>query len=160
MEWRDGAALSEAEFLAAYRVLLRLGEQLLGALREGPDQGGVPHLVLDEVGVGEGGLFAVQGEGVLALGGAKATPTGAVAQFAAAGKEVKQKDLAAIAMSYGWVLALGSQAGIEAEHMPVAGGHRVLNLGLGVHQTALDAVVDAGGVGDDEGGAMIAFHCG
>ena len=33
----------------------------------------------------------------------KATPTGAVAQFAAAGKVVKQKDLAAIAMSYGYV---------------------------------------------------------
>ena len=33
----------------------------------------------------------------------KATPTGAIAQFAAAGKEVKKKDLAAIAMSYGYV---------------------------------------------------------
>lgn len=33
----------------------------------------------------------------------KATPTGAVAQFAAAGKEVGKKDLAAIAMSYGYV---------------------------------------------------------
>lgn len=33
----------------------------------------------------------------------KATPTGAVAQFAASGKEVKKKDLAAIAMSYGYV---------------------------------------------------------
>ena len=33
----------------------------------------------------------------------KATPVGAVAQFAAAGKEVKNKDLAAIAMSYGYV---------------------------------------------------------
>ena len=33
----------------------------------------------------------------------KATPTGAVAQFAAAGKTVKKKDLAAIAMSYGYV---------------------------------------------------------
>ena len=33
----------------------------------------------------------------------KATPTGAVAQFAAAGKEVKQKDLAGIAMTYGYV---------------------------------------------------------
>lgn len=31
----------------------------------------------------------------------KATPTGAIAQFAAAGKETKKKDLAAIAMSYG-----------------------------------------------------------
>lgn len=33
----------------------------------------------------------------------KATPTGAIAQFAAGGKEVKKKDLAAIAMSYGYV---------------------------------------------------------
>lgn len=33
----------------------------------------------------------------------KATPTGAIAQFAAAGKDVKKKDLAAIAMSYGYV---------------------------------------------------------
>jgi pyruvate-ferredoxin/flavodoxin oxidoreductase len=33
----------------------------------------------------------------------KSTPTGAVAQFAAAGKEVKKKDLAAIAMSYGYI---------------------------------------------------------
>lgn len=33
----------------------------------------------------------------------KSTPTGAVAQFAAAGKEVKKKDLAGIAMSYGYV---------------------------------------------------------
>ncbi len=33
----------------------------------------------------------------------KSTPTGAVAQFAAAGKEVKKKDLAQIAMSYGYV---------------------------------------------------------
>ncbi|MCH5347711.1 MAG: pyruvate:ferredoxin (flavodoxin) oxidoreductase, partial [Oscillospiraceae bacterium] len=33
----------------------------------------------------------------------KATPTGAVAQFAAAGKETKKKDLAGIAMSYGYV---------------------------------------------------------
>ncbi len=33
----------------------------------------------------------------------KATPTGAVAQFAAGGKEVKKKDMASIAMSYGYV---------------------------------------------------------
>ena len=33
----------------------------------------------------------------------KATPTGAIAQFAASGKTVKKKDLAAIAMSYGYV---------------------------------------------------------
>ena len=33
----------------------------------------------------------------------KATPTGAIAQFAAGGKEVKKKDMASIAMSYGYV---------------------------------------------------------
>jgi len=33
----------------------------------------------------------------------KATPIGAIAQFAAAGKDVKKKDLAAIAMTYGYV---------------------------------------------------------
>ncbi|MBE5964670.1 MAG: pyruvate:ferredoxin (flavodoxin) oxidoreductase [Lachnospira sp.] len=33
----------------------------------------------------------------------KATPVGAVAKFAASGKEVRKKDLAAIAMSYGYV---------------------------------------------------------
>ncbi len=42
----------------------------------------------------------------------KSTPTGAIAQFAAAGKEVKKKDLASIAMSYGYVyvaqVALGA----------------------------------------------------
>ncbi len=55
----------------------------------------------------------------------KSTPTGAIAQFAAAGKEVKKKDLAAIAMSYGYVyvaqIAMGANmqqclnAIIEAE---------------------------------------------
>ena len=33
----------------------------------------------------------------------KSTPEGAIAQFAAAGKETKKKDLAAIAMSYGYI---------------------------------------------------------
>ena len=33
----------------------------------------------------------------------KATPTGAIAQFAAGGREAKKKDLASIAMSYGYV---------------------------------------------------------
>ena len=58
----------------------------------------------------------------------KATPTGAVAQFAAAGKEVKKKDLAAIAMSYGYIyvaqVAMGAdynqtiKAITEAESYP------------------------------------------
>ena len=58
----------------------------------------------------------------------KATPTGAIAQFAAAGKEVKKKDLAAIAMSYGYIyvaqIAMGANmkqcidALVEAESYP------------------------------------------
>ena len=60
----------------------------------------------------------------------KSTPTGAIAQFAAAGKEVKKKDLAGIAMSYGYVyvahIAMGADynqcikaiAEAEAYHGP------------------------------------------
>ena len=44
----------------------------------------------------------------------KSTPTGAVAQFAAAGKQVKKKDLAAIAMSYGYVYV--AQVGQGADY--------------------------------------------
>jgi pyruvate-ferredoxin/flavodoxin oxidoreductase len=58
----------------------------------------------------------------------KATPTGAVAQFAAGGKDVKKKDLAGIAISYGYVyvaqIAMGAdynqtiKALTEAEAYP------------------------------------------
>ena len=58
----------------------------------------------------------------------KATPTGAIAQFAAGGKEVRKKDLASIAMSYGHVyvaqIAMGAdfnqtvKAITEAESYP------------------------------------------
>ena len=58
----------------------------------------------------------------------KATPTGAIAQFAAVGKEVKKKDLAGIAMSYGYIyvaqIAMGAdynqcvKAFVEAESYP------------------------------------------
>ena len=58
----------------------------------------------------------------------KATPTGAVAQFAAGGKDTKKKDLASIAMSYGYVyvaqIAMGAdfnqcvKAIAEAEAYP------------------------------------------
>ena len=56
----------------------------------------------------------------------KATPTGSIAQFAASGKVMKKKDLAAIAMSYGYVyvaqVAMGAdynqciKAFVEAEN--------------------------------------------
>ena len=55
----------------------------------------------------------------------KATPTGSIAKFAAAGKRVKKKDLGMMAMSYGYVyvaqVAMGSdknqlmKALVEAE---------------------------------------------
>ncbi|WP_422444901.1 pyruvate:ferredoxin (flavodoxin) oxidoreductase [Thermoanaerobacterium sp. DL9XJH110] len=58
----------------------------------------------------------------------KATPTGAVAQFAAAGKRVRKKDLGLMAMSYGYVyvaqVAMGAnqnqliKALVEAESYP------------------------------------------
>ncbi len=48
----------------------------------------------------------------------KATPTGAVAQFAAAGKEVKKKDLAGIAMSYGYIYV--AQCAMGADYAQTA----------------------------------------
>jgi pyruvate-ferredoxin/flavodoxin oxidoreductase len=45
----------------------------------------------------------------------KATPTGAVAQFAAAGKSVKKKDLAQIAISYGYIYV--AQISMGANYM-------------------------------------------
>ena len=92
----------------------------------------------------------------------KATPTGAVAQFAAAGKSVKKKDLAAIAMSYGYVyvaqVAMGAdynqciKAFQEAEsyHGPsiiIAYAPCInhgIKGGMGVSQTEEKAAVQAG----------------
>jgi pyruvate-ferredoxin/flavodoxin oxidoreductase len=47
----------------------------------------------------------------------KATPTGAIAQFAAAGKEVKKKDLAAIAMSYGYIYVAQVAQGADQQQL-------------------------------------------
>ena len=64
--------------------------------------GGVDHVLASGEDVN---VFVFNTEVYSNTGGqsSKATPTGAVAQFAAGGKEIKQKDLAAIAMSYGYV---------------------------------------------------------
>ena len=43
----------------------------------------------------------------------KSTPTGAIAQFAAGGKEVKKKDMASIAMSYGYVYVVQIAMGAD-----------------------------------------------
>ena len=92
----------------------------------------------------------------------KATPTGAIAQFAAAGKEVKQKDLAAIAMSYGYVyvaqVSMGAdynqclKAFIEAEnyHGPsiiIAYAPCInhgIKGGMGLAQTRMKQAVESG----------------
>lgn len=64
--------------------------------------GGLDHVIASHQDVN---IFVFDTEVYSNTGGqsSKSTPTGAVAQFAAAGKEVKKKDLAAIAMSYGYV---------------------------------------------------------
>jgi len=64
--------------------------------------GGVDHVLASGKDVN---IFVVNTEVYSNTGGqsSKATPEGAVAQFAAGGKETVQKDLAAMAMSYGYV---------------------------------------------------------
>ena len=64
--------------------------------------GGVDHVIASDKDIN---IFVFNTEVYSNTGGqaSKATPTGAVAEFAAAGKEVKQKDIASIAMSYGYV---------------------------------------------------------
>ena len=51
----------------------------------------------------------------------KSTPVGSVAQFAAAGKATKKKDLAQIAMSYGYVYV--AQVAMGADYNPVSYTH-------------------------------------
>ena len=92
----------------------------------------------------------------------KSTPTGAIAQFAAAGKEVKKKDLAGIAMSYGYVyvahVAMGADmnqcikaiAEAEAYHGPslIIGYAPCINHGIkggmSIAQTEEKKAVQAG----------------
>ena len=64
--------------------------------------GGLDHVIASGEDVN---IFVFDTEVYSNTGGqsSKSTPTGAIAQFAAAGKEVKKKDLAGIAMSYGYV---------------------------------------------------------
>ncbi len=92
----------------------------------------------------------------------KSTPTGAIAQFAAAGKEVKKKDLAQIAMSYGYVyvaqVAMGADynqcvkafAEAESYHGPsiiIAYAPCInhgIKGGMGTAQTEIKRAVEAG----------------
>ena len=92
----------------------------------------------------------------------KSTATGAVAQFAAAGKSIKKKDLAQIAMTYGYVyvaqIAMGAnqqqtlKAILEAEsydgpsliiaYAPCI--HHGIRAGMGKSQTEMKKAVDSG----------------
>ena len=92
----------------------------------------------------------------------KATPTGAVAQFAASGKPIKKKDLGAMAMTYGYVyvaqVAMGAnynqllKALVEAESYPgpsliIAYAPCInhgLKLGMGCTQLEEKRAVEAG----------------
>ncbi len=92
----------------------------------------------------------------------KATPTGAIAQFAASGKNIKKKDLGMIAMSYGYVyvaqVAMGAnqnqfiKALVEAESYPgpsiiIAYAPCInhgLKLGMGCTQLETKLAVEAG----------------
>lgn len=75
--------------------------------------GGLDHVIASGEDIN---IFVVDTEVYSNTGGqsSKATPTGAVAKFAAAGKRVKKKDLGMIATTYGYVyvaqIALGSNA--------------------------------------------------
>ena len=64
--------------------------------------GGLDHVLASSENIN---IFVFDTEVYSNTGGqaSKSTPTGAVAQFAAAGKPIKKKDLAQIAMSYGYV---------------------------------------------------------
>ncbi|MDL2250685.1 pyruvate-ferredoxin/flavodoxin oxidoreductase [Lachnospiraceae bacterium PFB1-21] len=93
----------------------------------------------------------------------KSTPTGATAQFAAAGKDTKKKDLAQIAMTYGYVyvaqIAMGAdfnqtvKAIAEAEAYPGPSliiayapciNHGIKNGGMTMSQTEEERAVKAG----------------
>ena len=73
--------------------------------------GGLDHVIASGENIN---IFVFDTEVYSNTGGqaSKSTPTGAVAQFAAAGKPIKKKDLAKIAMAYGYVyvaqIAMGS----------------------------------------------------
>jgi pyruvate-ferredoxin/flavodoxin oxidoreductase len=92
----------------------------------------------------------------------KATPTGSVAQFAAAGKTVKKKDLPAIAMTYGYVytasICMGADFAQSVKAISEAGSYNGPSLvvayapcinhgiraGMGTAQMESKAAVEAG----------------
>lgn len=114
------------EILARKEYLSKKSQWIIGGDGWGYDIGfgGLDHVIASGQDVN---ILLLDTEVYSNTGGqsSKATPTGATAQFAAAGKDVKKKDLAQIAMSYGYVyvaqIAMGAdmnqciKAFVEAE---------------------------------------------
>ena len=92
------AILSEKNFLAKKSMWIFGGDGWAYDI----GFGGLDHVIAQGEDVN---IFVFDTEVYSNTGGqsSKATPTGAIAQFAAGGKVVKKKDLAGIAMSYGYV---------------------------------------------------------
>ncbi len=111
---KDGSALAK-EILADKEFLAKKSIWILGGDGWAYDIGfgGLDHVIAQNEDVN---ILVFDTEVYSNTGGqsSKSTPTGAVAQFAAAGKEIKKKDLAAIAMSYGYVYV--AQVGMGADY--------------------------------------------
>ena len=111
---KDGSAAAKA-ILADKEFLAKKSIWILGGDGWAYDIGfgGLDHVIAQNEDVN---ILVFDTEVYSNTGGqsSKATPTGAVAQFAAAGKEIKKKDLAAIAMSYGYVYV--AQVGMGADY--------------------------------------------
>lgn len=110
---KDGSAAAKA-ILADKEFLAKKSIWILGGDGWAYDIGfgGLDHVIAQNEDVN---ILVFDTEVYSNTGGqsSKATPTGAVAQFAAAGKEIKKKDLAAIAMTYGYVYV--AQVGMGAD---------------------------------------------
>ena len=123
--------------------------------------GGLDHVIAQNEDIN---IFVFDTEVYSNTGGqsSKATPTGAIAQFAAAGKAIKKKDLAGIAMTYGYVyvahIAMGADynqcikaiAEAESYHGPslIIGYAPCINHGIkggmSIAQTEEKKAVEAG----------------
>ena len=99
----DGSAAAR-EILTQKQFLAKKSQWVFGGDGWAYDigYGGVDHILASGKDIN---VFCFNTEVYSNTGGqsSKATPIGAVAQFAAGGKQTKQKDLAAMAMSYGYV---------------------------------------------------------
>ena len=104
LEAKDGGADKKAYILANKDLLTKKSIWIFGGDGWAYDigYGGVDHVLAQNQNVN---ILVLDTEVYSNTGGqsSKATPTGSVAKFAAAGKRTKKKDLGMMAMSYGYV---------------------------------------------------------